>query len=817
MARLPISGSDNGQWGLILNDFLMQAHQADGQVKDSSITSAKLASGAVTETALSSSVQTKLNTTAPAIDPVFTGSVTVPDPVNSSDAATKAYVDAATTTTPDATNTTKGKIQLSGDLGGTADTPSVPGLATKEPLVTAGTSSQYYRGDKTWQTLDKSTIGLTAVDNTSDADKPISSFQQTALDLKFDKAGGTISGQVIINGSGATNDTVLSVYNQANAREEFALKRITSSGYRILGTGFQTTSAFDTNGFGIYTSNNTAQILSSKGIFLGTSYTSAAANTGEIRTATSTNLTLSPAGTTAVTVDTTGKVGIGNTPAVALDVTGEIRASTAGSNANSVVTVGGTQTLTNKTLTSPIITGLSNFTSTASTSAGGAAGTGTQPLATNLYIQSRGTGLVTNGSGMLGNNYNFPSSTFVQNDKPVGATGSFYAPIGSSNSSMGTTEFVPVNPAKIYEFTSDARQISGSATFYMALQPRDVEGNIISPGHYMVQAGTNTTLAAPLNPGDTIVTLTDATNWNNSAPSPNAYMRSMIFWDYIDGKGYAWPAGSYSRNISGSDFWPIGGISGNVITLNAPYSGIAHPAGTLVSNNTLGSSYMYVGASAVTLTANWTTYKGRFGGIMPLYSTAAATTALPQGSAYVSVSFLINYAGTSYPSQQAVSNVQITEVENGWAQFNGYTSAHTYTLPNADSTILTSNAAVTVAQGGTGRTTSTTAYGLIAAGTTATGAYQTLAVGTSGQILKSNGAGALPTFQTGAKADVGLGNVDNTSDATKNSATATLTNKTLTAPVINNPSGFLTGAAKITVGTTAPSSPTTGDIWIDTN
>lgn len=35
------------------------------------------------------------------------------------------------------------------------------------------------------------------------------------------------------------------------------------------------------------------------------------------------------------------------------------------------------------------------------------------------------------------------------------------------------------------------------------------------------------------------------------------------------------------------------------------------------------------------------------------------------------------------------------------------------------------------------------------------------------------------------KWDVGLGNVDNTSDATKNSATATLTNKTLTSPVVN--------------------------------
>ena len=35
------------------------------------------------------------------------------------------------------------------------------------------------------------------------------------------------------------------------------------------------------------------------------------------------------------------------------------------------------------------------------------------------------------------------------------------------------------------------------------------------------------------------------------------------------------------------------------------------------------------------------------------------------------------------------------------------------------------------------------------------------------------------------KGDVGLGNVDNTSDATKDAATATLTNKTLTSPKIN--------------------------------
>ena len=60
------------------------------------------------------------------------------------------------------------------------------------------------------------------------------------------------------------------------------------------------------------------------------------------------------------------------------------------------------------------------------------------------------------------------------------------------------------------------------------------------------------------------------------------------------------------------------------------------------------------------------------------------------------------------------------------------------------------SAPATVAQGGIGRT-STTAYAVICGGTTSTAAEQSIAsVGTSGQILTSNGAGALPTFQSAA-------------------------------------------------------------------
>ncbi len=61
----------------------------------------------------------------------------------------------------------------------------------KENAISAGTTSQYYRGDKSWQTLDKSAVGLSNVDNTSDVDKPVSTAQQTALDLKEDKTNIT--------------------------------------------------------------------------------------------------------------------------------------------------------------------------------------------------------------------------------------------------------------------------------------------------------------------------------------------------------------------------------------------------------------------------------------------------------------------------------------------------------------------------------------------------------------------------------------------------------------------------------------------------
>jgi len=138
---------------------------------------------------VSTATQTALNLKADLASPTLTGVPAAPTAApgtNTTQLATTAFVQAAVTGggVPDASTIVKGIIQLAGDLAGTATSPTVPGLATKEPTITAGTTAQYWRGDKTFQTLDKTAVGLGNVDNTSDANKPISTATQTALNGK---------------------------------------------------------------------------------------------------------------------------------------------------------------------------------------------------------------------------------------------------------------------------------------------------------------------------------------------------------------------------------------------------------------------------------------------------------------------------------------------------------------------------------------------------------------------------------------------------------------------------------------------------------
>ena len=114
MARLPIPGHDDGQWGSILNDFLSQEHAGDGSLKIR------------TDGTLSNLMHTT-GDEAVAGTKTFSASPVVPTPTIAGQAANKSYVDSvASSGAPDATTSTTGLIQLAGDLGGTGTTATAP-------------------------------------------------------------------------------------------------------------------------------------------------------------------------------------------------------------------------------------------------------------------------------------------------------------------------------------------------------------------------------------------------------------------------------------------------------------------------------------------------------------------------------------------------------------------------------------------------------------------------------------------------------------------------------------------------------------------
>jgi len=215
MTRLPVPGQDDGAWGDILNDFLAQSHNADGTLKPSAVT----AGGAAADSAVvhNTGAETVAGTKT------FQASPVVPAPTLGGHATTKTYVDGVVAAgAPDATSSTKGILQLTNDLGGTATAPTVPALATKEPTITAGTTSQYWRGDKTFQTLDKTAVGLANVDNTSDANKPVSTATQTALNAKAPTSRLISTGTGLTGGGDLSADRTLAVsFGSVSAQTSF--------------------------------------------------------------------------------------------------------------------------------------------------------------------------------------------------------------------------------------------------------------------------------------------------------------------------------------------------------------------------------------------------------------------------------------------------------------------------------------------------------------------------------------------------------------------------------------------------------------------
>lgn len=107
MARLPQPGGDENTWGDVLNDFLLVSHDADGEIKANAIDGAALQNNSVTATKLDS------------------GSGSNGQVLTKNSAISGGFEWTSVAGSPDATTSSKGLVQLAGDLTGTAAAPAV--------------------------------------------------------------------------------------------------------------------------------------------------------------------------------------------------------------------------------------------------------------------------------------------------------------------------------------------------------------------------------------------------------------------------------------------------------------------------------------------------------------------------------------------------------------------------------------------------------------------------------------------------------------------------------------------------------------------
>ena len=150
-----------------------------------------------------SGLQAQIDLKAPLASPSLTGTPTAPTAIagtNTTQIATTAFVLANASVTPNATTSVKGIVKLAGDLGGTADLPTVPALATKADLA-----SPTFTGTPTAPTPTLGTnttqIATTAFVAGGLAIKENAFTKNTAFNKNF----GTTAGTVVEGGTLGSN------------------------------------------------------------------------------------------------------------------------------------------------------------------------------------------------------------------------------------------------------------------------------------------------------------------------------------------------------------------------------------------------------------------------------------------------------------------------------------------------------------------------------------------------------------------------------------------------------------------------------------
>ncbi|GAB3911567.1 hypothetical protein GCM10028803_53340 [Larkinella knui] len=277
---------------------------------------------------------------------------------------------------------------------------------------------------------------------------------------------------------------------------------------------------------------------------------------------------------------------------------------------------------------------------------------------------------------------------------PAGGKGAFK--YTGANGFLRTIDLIPVNLLRRHRLSMVARHgdTSGAnydtnARGYFGIICYDADGLEITPPHFAKVTGAAlTTLAAPLNPGATTMTLVSSSGWYNGSSASN---RGFAWYPYTNGQGQVFADYGYSRNVSSNynvywqsngGAWAQGGITGNVVTLTSPWPGPALPAGTKMANVMEGGTYMYSGVLNNGLVPNaWTLYECFIQGANPGNSEDVNNLMFRPGTAFIRPILLINYNNPATTTTFYLTMLDFREA--GFDQATLLAGANTFSGANA--------------------------------------------------------------------------------------------------------------------------------------